>query len=66
MKRRTREHQKKVEKLVKAFKRLEITTTEEQVSQFSTLFERVSIATPAKSKQSDLRAEVRPCNPLKS
>ena len=66
MKRRTREHQKKVEKLVKAFKRLEITTSEEQVSELSTLFERVSIATRANSKQADLRVEVSPCNPLKS
>ena len=48
MKRSTREHQKKVEKLTKVFKKLQITSTEEKVSLYCNLLERLNITTPTK------------------
>ena len=67
MKRRTREHQKRVEKLVKAFKKLHITSPEERISLSSNLFERLSIATyQGEPKRRVLGIEINPCPPQKS
>ena len=66
MKRRTREHQKKIEKLVKEFKKLQITTSEEKADLCTSLFERLAITTSTNISHTTCASDLSPCNPQKS